>query len=412
MRRHCPRRGGGSAVNDRGLADAQGRLSLGTAAEAPHRLRVAVLALVGVTCLCLAAGPAGASPPARHGARADSVSPAIVLARGSVPAAGLKASESIWPIAHDSPAQAVADLNQQRLANGIPAVTADASLQANCQVFVDHVWMNRHPGSPPPPSEPGPTVAGAYWGGQVGLWSATVNTFSFTPAMVDGLYNPMVTRVGYAETRGLWGMGEACMEVFGDRQWSQPIFYSVPGDGGQVVPWETAETVGTQGPPQAAVGIAPDATTGPDILLYAEGIGDAKVTNATLTGPSGAVAVKVVTPDMPYPASAGGGTVDTHSNIVIPPKPLAPDSSYTLNAVWTDASEANHTQLVRFRTESAQEANDPYRSVCATGCPHGHFGVTIRGGRLRVAISPAVGQRIAVWMWLEHRVCAAPVSPC
>jgi hypothetical protein len=221
------------------------------------------------------------------------------------------------PVSVDG-ATALAFLNQQRAASGIPPVTIN-------QAFVT-AWC--------PNEDTGPS------GGEssrdlspVTAWSATSSPWDNAPLHQFSMYDPIYGAAGDANVAG-----QACMG-FGDLlpAPSTPAFYAFVADGGpSVVP--NTEVVPGEGPfaPQQLVGIPDGQPTGPQPLLYALGMGSGvHALSWALTAANGSPVSGVKFVDEATVGAAGyaGYIAQDSGGIMIPP-PLAPATTYTGVVTW------------------------------------------------------------------------------
>lgn len=269
-------------------------------------------------------------PPAGARARSLATVPLIVAAVAAVAVAAVAAwagwhaaesqasgathgsihiSASYPPPPAVSSAEAIAYLNQQRAANGIPGDLADnPSKDQGC---LD--WARLYdplPGQYPHeelPSQHGYTPAGneatsssdlsgggPYLRGQRAerWWTADQNPWSTGPLHLVSLFDPVATSAWYGESGD-----NACMGTAGERAFSAPAFFSFPGNGASNI---AVSEQASEDPFTPAMAVGVDGESGPNFILYPEDT-DAKVQAATLTGPAGAVPVKVVRPETPAP---------------------------------------------------------------------------------------------------------------
>jgi len=230
-------------------------------------------------------------------------------------AAALEASETFNSIPQTSAAQALAFLNEQRAANGIPGGLADdAELDLGCEQLQNvykgngkanieeypHQELEGAPGYTPLGAE---AAARSDLGAPAGGWNETVNPWSDAPLHEAALFDPAATTAWYGESHGRWLLGGVCMGTDGERAFPTPVFYSLPGNGAATV--APSETVSGELPwsPGMAVGIPEGRRSGPNITLWPEGI-TATLEDATLRDADGrSVAVREVTPETPAPPS-------------------------------------------------------------------------------------------------------------
>jgi hypothetical protein len=210
--------------------------------------------------------------------------------------------------------QAVAVLNQQRAANGIPGdLTVDPTLSQGCFEYAN--LYQPKPGQLPHlelPSQPGYTALGdqaarhSDLSGGAGEWSWLQNPWTDAPYHLQALFDPGATVAWYGESDPAHSTHfTACMGTGGiPRQLPSPSFYSYPGDGATNV--EFAERAAESNASNQAdvpgdqIGLPSGATTGPNFILYverAETEGNYTVRAASLVGADGRSYEVRVTPD-------------------------------------------------------------------------------------------------------------------
>jgi hypothetical protein len=245
--------------------------------------------------------------------------------------------------------EAVALLNLQRAANGIPGnLVEDPQLTQGCLEY-DH-YRALNPSEPPHHEivgHAGYTPLGASAHGEVNafvdIWTATANPWDTAPIHQWLMFDPTVSTAGYA-----FSEGTACMRFdSGGPTPLAPAFYSFVNDAGPgAVPFsETAYEAPFV--PQQLVGIAPATTTGPNILAFASGFGGARVASVGLT-----IAGGPPVPDVRFVDSATSGVSGFFGNAadIIPVGPLEPGTAYTLTVNWQNDSGPIGTQTVNFTT--------------------------------------------------------------
>ena len=360
-----------------------------------------------------------------------------VFASASDSAVALQASETFNSLPQTSAAQAIAYLNQQREANGIPGGLAN-ELAGDEGCFEYTNLYHGPPGASPyadphlgeVPGRPGYTAAGnacitsSDAGGGIGEWSATINPWWNAPLHITSLFDPSATTAWYGETYHRWGVfGQATMGTGSGRSFAAPAFFSLPGNGvANVAPSQTVEGE-LPFAPGDAVGLPEGRRTGPYITLWPEGT-SASLQVASLQGANGSrVAVKVVTPATPAPPSPPGwpsaGTMGFYSrgaDYVIPVHPLNPSSAYILTVTWRDPAGLTYTQVVHFSTTSAAQATreeDIRENNCPTTvCGHGALSFRTTGHSVRITGSPVAGQKLHVEVNEGYPVCVLPTRPC
>jgi hypothetical protein len=275
---------------------------------------------------------------------------------------------------------AIAFLNQQRAANGIPPVTEN-------QEFAS-AWC--------PDEDNGPS------GGELGRdlspdvsgWSASSSPWDNAPLHQQDMYNPLYTKVGDVD-RG----GQACLGAGAPLpEPAAPTFATFfSGTGPENVP--TTETIYGEGPfaPQQLVGLPLGEATGGQLILYAEGMGqEVHALSWTLTGADGTPVPDVKLVDNTDANAAGYMGYLMGVGILIPP-PLEAHSTYNLTVIWEGAGGTTATQALSFKTGGAPNQLNIYGKgnylYGESQAPGGVFTVS-RGSRsLQVAISTQTRSR-------------------
>jgi hypothetical protein len=250
---------------------------------------------------------------------------------------------SAAPALAASAEEALAFVNQQRAANGIPALPLDQSLlRPECSLENHHIASS-----------------------DVAAWSATTSPWDNAPLHQSMLYDPNATAAAYGEfgefksnnptfpsSVGQW----ACMWFTWN--WEaphaavEPAFYAFVGDHGpSSVP---AEEVAGEWPatPAEIVGLPQGATTGPNLLVYALHMGGAShIVAASLTSAAGTpVEVRTVDGETLY---QGQHWIFPWRGAVIPVSPLQWSTSYTATVAWANTNGYVATQTFSFTTEAA-----------------------------------------------------------
>lgn len=261
--------------------------------------------------------------------------------------------------------EAVSHLNAQRLANGIPGVTESPTLSEGCRNHNAYMKLNNGMIHGENPGNPGYTESGAgkapgsggsevLSGGGEAWDDAWKNPWSTAPIHLLLMFQPSVTLAGQDDNGDY-----ECMRmssVYGQPKPAAPV-YSLPGNGAANVPssYYAAEYPYTPGELVGAEG-----ETGYNVLLWRPG-SKVNVSSATLTGPAGAVDVRVVDNRTPTPRVElqgfvwEGGTWYWPGAVVIPVKPLQSEVNYSLTVVFDD-SVTYHSS---FRTAAAPKKQDP-----------------------------------------------------
>jgi hypothetical protein len=275
--------------------------------------------------------------------------------------------------------EAVALLNAQRAANGLPAgVTLDQSLlRAECDLE-DH------------------EIATFGTGG----WTASTSPWNEAPLHKALLYSPFVTAASYGIYSHFWQGGEIeettpaqCMWFSWDREaasrLSTPRFYSFVGSSGpSAVPLAERPDELPYSAQQAA-GIQAE-ETGPSLILYSLGLGpEPRITAASLTTTSGQpVEVRTIDDGAPY---EGQADLVSSAGILIPVKPLAGSTQYTASITWEGAEGRQATQTISFTTEAYCAAY-----VCPTSKSSTPSATALKHPRLRITGVKRVGRTLRI----------------
>jgi hypothetical protein len=238
----------------------------------------------------------------------------------------------------DSHPELISVLNAERAANGIPATVGEnTTWSANCAEHVRYMAATGTLTHDEDPSNPAYTPQGS-WAGQNSVLAAGYawngrDPFVTAPLHLIQLMSPELHQVGVASD----SQGYLCVTTFpGYRSsgWRRPAMYTYPGNGTRNVPYaEVAEELPFV--PGDFVGVRSGTATGFNIMVFAEGIADswtAQIASATLTGPNGRVAVKVV--DRTTPTI--GEYLPPGSGFVIPTSPLQPGTLYRASVRYAD----------------------------------------------------------------------------
>jgi len=262
----------------------------------------------------------------------------------SISAAAL--AVSVWAAAPalaaapGSAAEAIATLNAQRVANGIPGGLVEdpakskgcalhnAYLAAGGKVDPDHPHKE-DPGDPRYTAQ-GDDAARTSNLGFMGvlrpsqLWRDDLNPWINAPLHAAGLMWPWAQTTWYDASHS-----QACMGVGGTATIEPGSFYSFPGPGKTGVP--TEERVLPEWPynPYTKVGIPMNATAGPYLVVWG-GVGG--VRSASVRGPGGPVEARVF------------------ENFVFVVKPLRPHTVYTVSVEWPLLDGMPSTQAFSFTT--------------------------------------------------------------
>jgi hypothetical protein len=240
-------------------------------------------------------------------------------------------------------ATAVSFLNQQRLANGLPAVSDDQGFATP--------WC--------PDEDNGPS------GGELGRdlstvvsgWSATSSPWDDAPLHQQDIYNPAYTQAGDSDAAG-----KACLGVgVPSPEPATPTFAAFFSDEGPLAVPAT-EVVEHEGPfaPQELVGVPQGRPTGGQLILYAEGMGpEVHPVSWRLTEANGMVVPHVKLADDEQASAAGYPGYLAGVGVVIPPR-LKPKTEYNLDVLWEEPGGLTATQALSFRTGGYQNRLQVY----------------------------------------------------
>ena len=233
--------------------------------------------------------------------------------------------------------QTIAELNTERTATGLPAgITENPVWSTDCAEHDRYMALNHTLTHTEVPGRPGYTSGGAFAGANAVLvqgasWDAG-NPYAAAPLHLDQLFAPRLAVTGSADADGF-----SCTITFPGYTRPAPsglTVYTVPGNGTTVPPSELASE--QPWTPGELAGIPHPERTGPYLTVFVDAPGQsatdnpAMLSDASVTGPSGPVAVKTVdgftpVPSGPdpelYPYIAPGG-------FIIPVAPLLAGTSY------------------------------------------------------------------------------------
>jgi len=300
----------------------------------------------------------------------------------------LALTTSVAPAHAVSAQQAIAALNAQRAANGIPAgIAENPDWSEGCRLHERYVALNGTDSSDPhdeDPSKPGYTSQG-----QTAARNAVLGA-SFSAAGANGWETaPIHLMQTLAPALSVTGYADGCLWTWPGYQRPLPPqteLYTYPGDGSTIYARETA----AEWPfvPGQFVGIGAGATTGPYLYVFAfsADVFRVRLTGASLTGPAGAVAVRTVDNLTSGPLGDLGSYLPP-GGMVIPVAPLEANATYRADVTGESENGEPLAWSWSFRT--------PPRPVARTR-------VAISGrlsGRVLVVdvhVDPALGQRLTI----------------
>ena len=225
--------------------------------------------------------------------------------------------------ASQSSEEMVALLNEQRRASGLPGVTHAPDLSASCDQ--EGVRADAHVRD---------------WSGR--RWTRTENPWTNAPLHLVGIFDPLATEAGAAQTGDTY-----CMRVRDGRSFDRPTFFSIPAFGAENVtaapggrweiPYTPMHVLGLSGPEGGP--------SGPQILAWAAGADSATVIDVLITGPNGRVETRTL--------DSSSGRWPVSSALVIVVRRLDPLTRYTGHIRWATASGGELTQPLDFTTEGS-----------------------------------------------------------
>lgn len=252
-----------------------------------------------------------------------------------------------------TPAEAIAHLNAQRAASGIPVgIVENPEWSEGCRLHNNYLRFNDLFEHAEDANKPLYTAQGNAAGMSSVLSRGSSfgdgrNPWESAPIHLMQLLGPRLSVTGVNDADGY-----ACMWTWAGYQRpaaTVDTLYSYPGDAVEGVPPAMAAE---EEPfvPGDFVGLAAGTTTGPHLYLLADGPwvaagGIASVESASLSGPEGALELRSVTNTTP---DVGG--LMPPGAILIPPKPLRPGTLYQAQATLRAVSGAQVARSWIFRT--------------------------------------------------------------
>jgi hypothetical protein len=339
-----------------------------------RRPRTGLLLSIVLVLILLVATPLGLSRAATLTHSSTSIASGGTVAATAARALPAVPSAEAQPTAVTS-AQAIAWLNAQRVANGIPGgITDNPAWDQACAAHNNWVMLNPNAANPhiETPGTPGYTTDGAFAGATAVLggedWSASSqypwgveDPWEMAPIHLMQLLGPALSVTGYAPGP------PGCMITWAGYQRPAPPtpqLLTYPGNGTNFIyPSEVAgEWPFT---PNDFVGLAENATTGPYLYVLGYGTGPGTLSAASLTGPVGPVPVATVD-DATTGALGDLGAYLPPGGIIIPTTPLQPGATYTASVTFTPYAP-NTCDDGSFPGDGGFAANGA--PLCADGSP-------------------------------------------
>lgn len=302
--------------------------------------------------------------------------------------------------------RAIAVLNAQRAANGIPAgITENRTWSHDCALHDRYMANNNSLTPTEDPSKPAYTSGGAFAGINAVISQGTNwdkgDPYESAPLHLDQLLAPRLSSAGSADVDGY-----SCTTTFPG--WTGPdpaalTVYTYPGNDATIYRSEAARELPET--PGQLVGLSATATTGPYLFVLVDAPGQsssynpATLSNATLTGPSGRVRIKTVDGNTAAPSANGYSTLApfiSPGGFIIPVSPLVAGATYHAHVIvgfagvqtahdwsFTAAGADPHSRLMlsrsRLRFSSRTRASITISFTRANGTRASS--VTIRPGR-------------------------------
>ncbi|MBS1864146.1 MAG: hypothetical protein JSS68_20830 [Actinobacteria bacterium] len=276
----------------------------------------------------------------------QSLSQPVSVANGHVTKVGLQLSPLALPAGTQAPmeAQLLSWLNAERVRWGLPGNIVGVPLWSQgCAAHDVYGADNNVLSHPESPLNPG-FSAGGYWAGEHSVlaaagkagWREDGNPWMDAPYHLEQVFTPWLERAGVDETRGY----QCLTTVLGVDEGSSATpgtVWTFPGDGTVgLPPVEEAREIPKT--PNEVLGLSP--LTGRQLIVWEGGVdpGGIDVTSASLSSPSGSVAVQWV--DKGFSGA-----------IIVPVEPLKPFTTYTASVALAPF-EGRHGEVVGAETHT------------------------------------------------------------
>jgi hypothetical protein len=293
-------------------------------------------------------------------------------------------------------AAAIAVLNEQRAANGIPPVTTIEPAFAS--------WCPNE-GTGVIPGEVGQiSASGNDWGPDKSPWD-------FAPLHQGVEYDPLLMEAGDA-----YAAGTSCMGLGGERATPEtPATYAYLGDEGpRNVPHEIAVPAELPYSPQEIIGIPDGTRTGPQLLFFVYGLGVVHAGSWSLSTAGGVPVPGVRMVDSAAAAAAGKPGYFPNVGWMIPPR-LQPGTAYNGSVSWVGTT-GDTTQAFSFKTSVLANTAGlfyQYNTLHAQTEAPGAYIVFSKGRHtLRFTISPSSGPVVANWPFHLSRLSSGTWHVC
>jgi len=226
------------------------------------------------------------------------------------------------------------ELNAKRAAHGIPAgITENPAWSAGCNAHVNYMKLNGVFGHDEDPTKPGYTPEGDSAGNSSVLTSGgwRNDPFESAPTHLAQLLGPKLSVTGFSDNGVCVHTWPGYQRPYPD---DQTRIYSYPGNGTK--DWRFYEYT-SYSPLPSAKSIGLSRPAGPRIRLFTFGPSEEsmRLASGTLTDPSGKV-IETITADS---SEHEKGNLPS-GGVVIPVKPLAPETTYMLRSDWKTLAPA------------------------------------------------------------------------
>jgi hypothetical protein len=241
--------------------------------------------------------------------------------------------------------------NAQRARAGLAPVKYDAAIAHGCAKHLRYLRLNHTIGHGEKRGRPGYTRAGAKAGRIAVLsfnpqrWSAARSPWEGAPAHLGLMFTPRLVRAGGADNGNYH-----CLALTRYVEPTREGVYSWPSDGARGVPFRENTAYEIPDHPGAIVGLK--GVIGPSLLVFSSGLlagdgGQPSIRGVRLTGPGGAVKVRVVQ----YGSKRGSHKwVESETGVIMPVKPLKPGRRYRASLEWHSRDGRVAPQKFSFRT--------------------------------------------------------------
>lgn len=262
-----------------------------------------------------------------------------------------------------TPGQINTWLNQQRAANGLPGVSYSEKLHTGCELHNRYMLLNNNgnPAHGEIPGRPGYTTLGANPPGEVlaspvntPAWSATRNPWMYAPIHLGVLFNPETANAGGADSFGFrCGRTDTFKYFYSPRT----FLYAGPRGPGRVPTDYLSTPAEVPYVPQVLVGIPSGRRTGPQLLVFANGLGSPykdtySLRFARIASKRGAVDLRVLDGKNPrWAADVRNGA------LLIPVHALRPRTIYVGQVVWAGSDGRSYPQTFFLKTEPRAHAH-------------------------------------------------------